>query len=229
MAGGRGGTEEGRVCRGHQSSAAPVNWQAVALKHAAGLTLPYDDRPILSTFLPLNKTLNDPLAEPVDVETADPAANIFTNLSLWFGFQYIDDPGMIKIGDRLEYRPFSLDVIVSDRDCVRGADVQSSHPDRSGVLYNRPYDNDEHPWLGGNLGVGVATGQAIKITISYWLVFGTDRRGPVDTNYTFQDLSVQRFDNVAYDEGAGGAGNERFVRIRTFVNKEDTWQKMPRR
>jgi prepilin-type N-terminal cleavage/methylation domain-containing protein len=212
------------------------NWQAITLAAPPGPWTAYDDRPTLAGYFQLNRMLNDPLAAAVDLEQTHPLSHVFANVSMWFGFKYWGEKGMLRMGDRLEYTFFPndpqrrrierFDILVSDRDGVRGADSQSTHPDSDEVLANYVRQDADHPWLGGNQGIGLVSGEAVKITFSLWLTFVPGaRRGTVDTNYTFQDLSVRRYSGVRWDEKSR---SDRMVGIRSFVNKGDIEQHMPR-
>jgi prepilin-type N-terminal cleavage/methylation domain-containing protein len=202
----------------------PSNWQAVSLHQSAiYLGTEYDDRPTIKDYIGINGLLNDPLAAPVDLVNSDRLGATLANVSMWFGYKYSRSSGMLKIGNRLGYGndKYRFNILVSDRDVVApgAGEAQASHPDKHGIMYNRPLQDAEHPWLGGNQGIGAASGQGIKLTLSFWLSFevtgGTFQRGPIDTNWTYQDLSVVRYIDVEWDS-AQSQGDGRMVNIRTF-------------
>jgi prepilin-type N-terminal cleavage/methylation domain-containing protein len=227
------------------------NWQAGTLYHKPGAWGPYDDRPTLRPYLHINRLLNDPLVRPVVLDegpdavprSSDLTADVVSSTQLWFGYRYANESGMHRIGDRWTFGngAWAFDVMVSDRDVVGGqggvpkpqndpagwvvqgslktagvkaAGVQSSHPDDQGTLANVAIQDGEHPWGGQNL----------NLTMSLWINLTPayrGQRGTLDTNYTFQDLSVHRYRDVTGDDG-------RMIAVPTFVNKKGGPQQIPR-
>ena len=92
-------------------------WQA--LQVADGL---FDDRSALRRLMPINATLNDPLAGAVDLERIAQGAEdaradftqVFGNVEMFFGYKFIEreiqggnrggGPGLLRVGDRLTWR-----------------------------------------------------------------------------------------------------------------------------
>lgn len=94
---------------------------------------------------------------------------------------------------------------------AKGSGKQSSHPDDKGLLENTPIQDGKHPWGGVNIG----------LTMSYWLNLDSwAPRGKIDTNYTFQDLSVVRYRGVT-------GGDERMADVWTFSQGSGGVQQMP--
>jgi prepilin-type N-terminal cleavage/methylation domain-containing protein len=205
------------------------NWQVHALRDPVNRI---DDRPRLRPYFDLNKLLNDPLAAPVNLETEDAQSYVLGNVGMFFGFKYIDEPGLLRMGDRLVWtdvdgwngragRVFRIDVLTGDFDGhhIQGFNVQASHPDRSGVLQPLVVQDGEHPWLGGQQGIGLVSGQLVKLTFSIWINFSTAERGPLDINFGFQDLSVHRFGDMRWDEWRRRPANQqpgRMTRLPAF-------------
>jgi prepilin-type N-terminal cleavage/methylation domain-containing protein len=213
------------------------NWQAISLYHRPGAWGPYDDRPTLRPYMDINRLLNDPLVQPVDLDktydgdasSEDVTADVVASIGMWFGYRYRDEKGMHRIGDRWTYffnnpdpqlrTTRSFDLFVSDREVTGGSGnvlgqvgVQCSHPDDKGILYNVPVQDGRHPWGGPNL----------NLTISMWLnLVSAPQRGLVDLNYTNQDLAVHRYNGVERNDS-------RMVVVRTFVNKEGGPHQVPR-
>jgi prepilin-type N-terminal cleavage/methylation domain-containing protein len=204
-----------------------ANWQRESLymPPLGTSTRAHDDRPLLRSYLPINKVLNDPLAPgAVDLEADDPRTHTFTYVSLWFGFRYIGHgSGMRRFGDRLQYTQQTatgaiareFNILVSDYDYV-SPDLNwahSSHPDGEDRLMARRVENGPHPFLGGN---AQTLGAAIQYTGSSWLGGilgqGSGRRGPVDVNYTFQDGAVVLYNGVLRQ------GDERMVDLPAYNN-----------
>ncbi len=142
----------------------------------------YDDRPMLSKYIPINATLNDPLTGEVNMENLKPATSIEAPYHLWFGYRYTGQKGLMKITDRLQWQGKSFDIIASDRDVVNwggGTWVHGSHPDHAGVMYDEvlQMQSDSH-FSGGNY------------IFSRWQSHTTFRRGLIDLNFARVDCSV---------------------------------------
>jgi prepilin-type N-terminal cleavage/methylation domain-containing protein len=162
----------------------------------------WDLRPIIKGFFPVNH-LTCPLSGEVDIENSAPDTTfVFSSYDYWVGWRYFTEPGakgMIRMGDRFtsiedgsgQVRSFNL--LASDRD-VTGihAQVQSSHPDRDGVLGQLELQEDE------NYAWGLADGAAAygTITIALWRNPVNHTRGPLDRNFGYQDGSVTRLLNL---------------------------------
>ena len=141
-----------------------------------------DDRPILSKYMPINDTLNDPLTGMVNMENLKPATSIEAPYHLWFGYRYTGQKGMMKITDRLAWQGKSFDIIASDRDVVNwggGTWVHGSHPCHAGVMYDEVLQMQSDSHFSG--------GQYI---FSRWQSHTTFRRGMIDLNFARTDCSV---------------------------------------
>jgi prepilin-type N-terminal cleavage/methylation domain-containing protein len=158
-----------------------------------------DDRRTLAEIFPLNPLLNDPLTRKIDLEGPDAKSEIYSTYAMWFGWRYKvsgrADQGMHKIGDRFTWLGDSFRVLVSDWDGFYNETPQqiNTHPDRDGVMFDvAMQDQDLY-------GTPLTTGPTIT-TFSFWHSPGGVPRGPVDTNYAFDDGSVSRYDDVAIQE-----------------------------
>lgn len=163
-----------------------------------GATL--DDRPIIRAHIPL-KLLRDPMVLSIDLDT-DRQTQIHASIALWYGVSFrqtvgstlypgINSPaspsgtmgkGMFRIGDRLEWAGEFFDVLVSDLDTPLPTYpyVVASHPDYEGVMFAEAMES--------------------TLTLSRWASDKTAQRSPIDSNYTFQDGSVKRYDNVKWND-----------------------------
>lgn len=153
----------------------------------------FDDRPILRQFLSINKTLMCPLAKAVDLENSQDGTFIASNFGMSFGFQYAQEKGMFRLGDRLTWDGYESTVLAFDFDKV-DSDLghnYGSHPDHEGTMI--PYWFQDSDWTGSGNEV-----PGLMVTWSFW--FG-ERRSAIDANYGFDDGSVVRFNGVTWDEG----------------------------
>jgi len=169
------------------------------------VSVPGDDRPYLRNHVSLD-LLVDPLVEEVDLSPEATVPNqrgvqVHSTVSLWFGIQYSGNKGgkgLFKIGDRLEYDRDRFSTLVSDLDGIYGGTgAFSSHPDAAQVLSPEVYRNEPLSRAASDLGLGAAF---TPTTLSRWSNFGVWKRGPVDTNYAFDDGSVQRYSGIRWDE-----------------------------
>lgn len=163
---------------------------------ATASTWTADCRVPLRPLFSINKSLNDPLCQEVDLDNeSEMEASIWAPTALWFGYQYTNDSstspkGMYRLGDRWTWNDQSFDVVASDivsQDPGWGG--HDSHPDYDGVAYNDVKDSGpgELPW-----GSPAATD-----TWTRWI--GGTNRGPVDANYALQDGSVRRILAIEHD------------------------------
>lgn len=154
-----------------------------------------DDRAVLGRFLSVDKHLNDPFVEPVELQGSHADTNIFCSYSLWFGAQYPSEKGMFKLGDAFTWRGQSYSVLVTDIDAIRGTGnlAYSSHPALDGSTQNKPQQDLQV--------------SSFKQTASFWAA-NAPRRGPADLNFGIDDGSVARFQELAYDAGQPGTPRE---------------------
>ena len=147
----------------------------------------HDDRPLLATFLSVNKNLNCPLNKDVDLAGPPAASIVESDYNLWFGFSYPGTGGMKKVGDLITWDGYRFNVLADDYDLLypQGNDVQSTHFDHDGVMTSVAQED-------------------VVITLSRWV---TDRRtvqrGPMDRNFAFDDGSVGRLENLVVRPGGG--------------------------
>ena len=204
-----------------------------------------DDRPVLASYLSLNDHLNDPLTQAVDIAGADVDTGTTAQFGLWFGFRYKPsaakgrEKGMYKLGDRFTWTEagdgsappivYSFSVLTGDWDGLyRDTGVTiSSHPDRDGTMWPRVFENQDQttgeyvPTPGGTAG--------IKVTYSYW---HGQQRGVLDTNFSFDDGSVARFDAVEWDEAEPDNNSDRLASVPQYRSGYDNrnWiARLPRR
>ena len=179
-----------------------------------------DDRTMIKPFIDIS-LLSDPLAGNVDFEDTTPPDVVFVNYSLWFGYRFLGQKGMLKMGDRMEFGGDSFNLLATDADVIQlnAGNAHGSHPDNAAKMVlvidrNSPYGN-----LGGK-----------TLTASNWTMDakGSDR-GPVDTNHAFADGSVRRATDVAWDD-TYPANSRRMRRVPLVSNDADTakaWRHMP--
>jgi len=174
-----------------------------------------DDRTYLrNDHFSIDKMFQCPLSQDVDLERNDPATWVYGDLEFWFGWRYGYDyrtgnnfqQGMMKVGDRLAWNDERFNVLAADMDQLY-YDVDTSvgaHPDYDGTMVSLRLQDD-----GGAAGAvgGSVTG---KNTIGVW-VGQLAKRGPIDRNILFDDVSVRRYNNVTSDEHTRADG--RFVRV----------------
>jgi prepilin-type N-terminal cleavage/methylation domain-containing protein len=159
-----------------------------------------DLRPLIRPYVSINRHLNDPLSEPVDLDGAHPNVFIYSGYHLLAGWRYTDPqyggPGMAKIGDRLTWNSRQFTAILADGDQfdINGY-AMASHPDKSGLLANIVMQ--EQDYTTGQPITATSTGSGL--THSWWLN-DTDipTRGTIDRNVAFTDLSVERYADVIW-------------------------------
>ncbi len=153
----------------------------------------FDARPMLRAYLSLNQSLNCPLSQPVDLEGSKPSTWAYTSYSLWFGFQYGEEKGMVQLGDGVVWQGRKLDLLISDLNLISTAGVGvaiSSHPDRKGQMRN------EH-WQDHNRSDAESAPAPFGSPISRsWWGIGGSPRGPLDLNMGCADGSMVRYNAV---------------------------------
>jgi prepilin-type N-terminal cleavage/methylation domain-containing protein len=186
----------------------------------------YDDRPRLRTFLGINASLNDPMTKKADFENLDADTAAFVSYNLWFGYRYLGQKGMYRIGDRLTWQDtqnwgpndfkgvWQFDLLIGDVDTNNRNTSPSngytrvSHPDKSAMLVDTVIQNNE--WGG--------FGPEFKFALSFWEY--SQGRGPVDLNFAHQDGSVTRQTDVGFDVWGK---DERMAYVPAY-NLPEQWQ-----
>ncbi len=201
---------------------------------------PWDRRPVLARFLPINKTLVDPLCKKVNLETTAAEPWTYSSYLLWFGFGYKvagmpAQPGMLKLGDRMGWGGDRFGILASDSDLIAPDIVfaSASHPDDAGVLPPLVWQNQSVATLPADVPVTAEDNE--NFTLSRWQnnVGQTYKRGLLDTNYAFDDGSVRRYNRVKWDE-AGLIKGERMVKVppysdgSSYTNGQAEWFHLPR-
>jgi prepilin-type N-terminal cleavage/methylation domain-containing protein len=176
-------------------------WRPNALKgDGRAVTNFLDDRPAFKKFMSL-KSLVCPLSGKFDIDAPETYQRddcVFANYNLWFGWRWLPTlSGMFKIGDRWEWNDDKFNILVSDRDEYDVASPgysDTSHPDEDRILNNRIYQGFKA--TGANAAVTAGT----NFWASSWVVGGTYKRGKMDMNFLFQDLSVICERRLAWDD-----------------------------
>jgi len=157
-----------------------------------------DDRPVLEGYVAINRMLNDPLAEAVDLETTDEQTTVLAGNDIYWGWHLPRGQSMKKIGDRLTYTEsgvtWRFSLLVADRNVHQLSEQahQCSHPDDRGVLVNIMFEDQL-------LEVGAFGLLAGQVTFSIWFNNGNDR-GLTDNNYAYDDGSVRRLNAVGTND-----------------------------
>ena len=141
--------------------------------------------------------LRDPLVAQIDLDTEVPDNTIFASYPLWFGIAYGSEPGMFKMGDRLEFAGDRFDVLASDFDeiTLQGNNSHGSHPDGKGLWALETYQDvpEAEVTVGADL-----PDAGNRVTQSVWS--GRAQRGHTDLNFVHTDGSTNRLSGVAWNE-----------------------------
>jgi prepilin-type N-terminal cleavage/methylation domain-containing protein len=165
-------------------------------------------------------TYLDPFTGGIDLsqEANDDITQLVANQAWyydWGGTNWRMDKKLRKVGDRMEYTPVdesgsrSSSVLVSDFDMYDNPrrEAYAGHPDEAGGLnFERRLQNANNPYL-FNLPIQ-------KVTLHWWEVTGAahlPQRGPIDSNYGFDDGSVRRYHQVLIND-------ERMSRVQDAPN-----------
>ena len=153
-----------------------------------------DDRPSLRNYVNA-KALNCAVAGAVDLERTRETSLVSSSYALWYGWRYESsgERGLYRIGDRFTWQGETFEYLASDFLVVEPQNniAWGSHPDDTGRMINRRTQD------GNNAG---DSQDAATDTESYWLLFGTHRRGPVTASFAGADGSVQRYSDIRRDE-----------------------------
>lgn len=187
-----------------------------------------DDRPIVREHIAI-KAMLDPLSETIDLhpESTSPGVEVYANYGLWYGWYYATAGGarMTRMGGRFNYKRGSADyefkVLASDWDAFQtntGEKVHAGHADDAGVMFARAEQNENNH------------------VRSQWMSDVEWRRGVIDTNYAFDDGSVERYEAVTFYESNATdttlpIGSQRMAKVPVFANEADTtfdWVHLPK-
>jgi len=201
-----------------------------------------DDRRVLAGFVAVNKQLNDPLAEAIDIENAQPPATVEGAYNLYYSFHYGKEAtdssqggqrkegnqGMYKLGDRLSvlsypsygpanltnYRPCRFDLLASDQDNLSPAPTPGLPP----------FAYSSHPdRLGKMHNVRLENEAhpsipAVPWTLTRWEVMVDWRRGELDNNFLRSDGSVLLVRNIVADSEETWFGDPRLTPLPTYTH-----------
>ena len=157
-----------------------------------------DDRPLFTGYIDLNGHGNCPLTGEIDIANSQPTTVVFLAYDLWAGFRYVDDRGMLRLGDRLDFtvpgttRTYSYDLLAGDGNIFNRNDPGSTHnghPDADGIAFNQVSQDSNADGLLGN-----------PSTRTRWLSYVTQQRGTVELQFVNTDGSVDRYNRVEWDD-----------------------------
>jgi len=184
------------------------------IKHVSA----WDYRSTINGYIEL-KHLLDPIAGKVDLSTTtEPTQHqIFGTAVIWFGWGYQgQSKGVRRLGDRVTFRGEALTgILASDIDMIDSGLSRNSHFDHGDVMQLIVRQDAAMVDMAE---VGFSAGA--RETSSWWFM-NNPRRGPVDTNYVYDDGGVVRFLGVAWDEPA--LPNARMNSVGCNPNNEGSW------
>jgi hypothetical protein len=170
-----------------------------------------DDRPLLRTILTIDKSLQCPFDEPMNLDTAPDDAITLSSFCMWFGYGFPNQSKMRRLGDRWSWNGTRYDWLASDKDeTSTGAWAANSHPDHAGVMVEQIYDNR---FITG-FGVGGVNVNGNPYVFSRWGMSGGHKRGPVDSNAAAENGSVIRNQNLIVNSDS--TVDERLDRVPRF-------------
>jgi prepilin-type N-terminal cleavage/methylation domain-containing protein len=170
---------------GRPANENPLEW--LNAMNLARPNLQYDMRPQLQKLFDVNRTLQCPLTDPVELMKTEADVVVEASYTMWWGWRYVVGgqmyAGMYRMGDGFEWGGSSYNILAGDIDLrYEGSNAQASHPDRDPkTLYAAKAEQElvyQH-----------------RSTVSRWVRAGSDR-GKLDLNYLFDDGSARRYDNV---------------------------------
>ena len=163
----------------------------------------YDARPILRTLFPINKTMQCPLSPTVELDNDnDPTAAtdvLSASYNMFWGWQYKEDgtdvkeplDGSFMLGQPFEYDShlmpgrdgiMQFNVLAGDVDLCWNTGHVASHPDfKPSLMYS--FSVQGQFFIDG------------PTTAGFWAA-SNFHRGLIDTNYAFDDGSVNRYNDV---------------------------------
>ena len=163
----------------------------------------FDARPPLRPLFSINKMVQCPFVEPVEMDHTEPDINVEASYMMLWGWQYkpaaagnspglpgggAAQTGMFKLGDRFEWREGNRNsfyrVLAADMDLIyaEAGSIQGSHPDR------------DQPSMWQLVAVE-APGFWPRNNLSRWVNNMRDR-GLADLNFVYDDGSVLRLDGL---------------------------------
>ena len=173
----------------------------------------YDLRPMVRSYVPVNKALQDTLSKDVDFENSKSGTVCWSDFALMFGTSYEGEKGMIRLGERWSWSQ-AVDSTGGTRNLVSDAQVfdwewsidiagndgvtQVAHPDADERLYEMVAQDS------GSLDVPTTNTGVNGITFSSWGSSTVKTRGTVDFNFGYADGSVRRFNQVSMPIGSIG-------------------------
>ena len=154
----------------------------------------FDSRPPLRTIFDINKVVQCPFNEPVEMDKTPEDVNVEASYMMLWGWQYKLQnrtlPGMFRLGDRFEFlhpdgRVARYNVLAGDMDLRYGEaqSIQASHPDRDPATM----------WA---MVAVEAPGFWPRNNLSRWVNNLNYTRGAVELNFAFDDGSVQQLPGV---------------------------------
>ena len=178
-----------------------------------------DFRPMLRSYFTLDKQLNDPFVRPANLDSSI-ANSIAGSYPLWFGWGYVNDKRMNKVGDGWTFTPVGsntterFSVIASDYVSGDGGTTYSDHPNVDGAssLANETYDND----LGGTGAASMPTSLGVPGTYTFSRWKGSTKASlRFDLHYGYEDGSVRRYEQIRID-----GRDERMTSVAWWSNKQ---------
>ena len=178
----------------------------------------YDIRTNIRDYVSINKHLQCPMVQPLDLENLKSDENAGSSYTMWWGWRYqttdktavkkndagvptgttttagVTERGMYKMGDKFTWQGEAFNVIAGDYDLwLGGGDanpVQGSHPDHDGLMTQYAFKYQSL------FGAGAGDTQVLPITTSLWMRKGATDRGAIDMNHAFDDNSAARYNEV---------------------------------
>ncbi len=183
----------------------------------ANVIFAHDLRPVIKDHIIINGLLNCPLAKAVDLVNTHPESIVYTNYSLWFGWQFVKGAymgggnagkGMFRLGDHFEWKDPTVPssprhrfrVLAADSetaDYPTGSILQTSHPDygKGERLVNAVLQDQVSPTAGVMIDAGT------RLTASVWTGGGKVQRGLLDRQFVYDDGSVERYTALTLNDG----------------------------
>jgi prepilin-type N-terminal cleavage/methylation domain-containing protein len=158
---------------------------------------PLDDRPRLSPYMDINRALQCPMVDEVDLANHTGTSIVQASYFLWFGWNYVNGQGMRRLGDRWTWKApgasttyaFSL---LTGGYIDTGPALYGEHPDSDGQLQNVAFQDETdlfNTLLGG------------QMTFSIWFRNQAPVvRGTLDLNYGLSDGSVSRIESIGMQD-----------------------------